>query len=65
MPEETQACLCGGETFDRVIVERPGQPYVTAFLTCRRCGVMFYTPIKPAAWGSEPVVPIAPRPRRP
>ena len=24
-----------------------------AFLTCRRCGGMFYAPIKPSVWGSE------------
>jgi hypothetical protein len=47
MPE-TQACLCGGTEFQRVVVERPGQPYTTEFLVCRRCGVMFFAPIKPA-----------------
>jgi hypothetical protein len=46
MPE-TQTCLCGGIDFDRVQVERPGQPYVTAFIACHRCGVMCHAPIRP------------------
>ena len=63
MPDETQACLCGGTEFDRVKIERPGQPYTTAFLACRRCGVMFFAPIRPGAWGADPVVPTLPKPR--
>jgi hypothetical protein len=62
MPE-TQACLCGGVEFDRVTIDRPGGAYVTQFLACRRCGVMYHAPIKPGAWGRDPIVPIAPKPR--
>jgi hypothetical protein len=36
---------------------------VTAFIACRRCGVMYFEPIKPGMWGRAPVVPHAPRPR--
>jgi hypothetical protein len=57
-------CLCGGKQFDRVTVDRPGGAYVTAFLACRRCGVMYFAPIKPGGWGAPPVVPTTPRPRR-
>ena len=38
-------CICGSETFERVTVERPdGSPYVTAFIACCHCRVMFYRP---------------------
>ncbi len=40
-----QTCLCGSVHFDRIEVERPdGSRYVTAFLGCRRCGVMYHSP---------------------
>ena len=62
MPE-TQACLCGATVFDRIVIERPGQPYTTAFIACRRCGVMYHAPIKPGVWGRDPIVPTAPKTR--
>jgi hypothetical protein len=61
--EPTQACLCGGREFERVTIDRPGGAYVTQFLACRNCGVMYYAPIKPARWSSEPIVPTSPRRR--
>jgi hypothetical protein len=43
-----QTCLCGSIDFDRMKVERPdGSSYVTAFLSCRRCGVMYHSPHRP------------------
>ena len=43
-----QECLCGSIDFDRIKVERPdGSSYVTAFLSCRRCGVMYHSPGRP------------------
>ena len=63
MTGETQACLYGGTSFDRVVIERPGQPYITAFIACRRCGVMFYAPIKAGRWGADAVVPTSPKAR--
>ncbi len=43
-----QTCLCGSIDFDRVKVERPdGGIYVTAFISCRRCGVMYHSPYRP------------------
>jgi hypothetical protein len=53
MMPETQACLCGHTEFDRVKVDRPGGPYVTAFIACQRCGVMYHAPIKPGAWAAR------------
>lgn len=60
---DTQACLCGGTEFQRVVIERPGQPYTTAFLACKRCGVMYHVPIRPGAWGAPPVAPTTPKSR--
>jgi hypothetical protein len=38
-------CQCGGENFERVTVRRPGQsPYVTDFVACTGCKVMFWLP---------------------
>jgi len=43
-----RACLCGSIDFDRVKVERSdGRTYVTAFLACCRCGVMYHSPYRP------------------
>ena len=43
-----QTCLCGSIDFDRVKVERPdGSMYMTAFLSCRPCGVMYHSPHRP------------------
>ena len=43
-----QTCLCGSIDFERVNVERPGgNMYVTAFLACCRCGVMYHSPRRP------------------
>ena len=43
-----QTCLCGSIAFDRVEVDRPdGSRYVTAFLACCRCGVMYHLPHRP------------------
>ena len=43
-----QTCLCGSIDFERVKVERPeGSVYVTAFLACCRCGVMYHSPHRP------------------
>jgi hypothetical protein len=52
MPEP-QACLCGHTEFDRVKVDRPSGPNVTAFISCRRCGVMFHAPIRPGGVGQR------------
>jgi hypothetical protein len=60
---DPQPCLCGATEFERITIDRPGGAYVTQFLACRACGVMFYAPIKPARWNSEPVVPTSPRRR--
>src|SRR5678809_468307 len=50
-----QTCLCGSVDFDRVSVERPGGTvYVTAFLACRRCGVMYHSPPRPDRPASPP-----------
>jgi hypothetical protein len=57
-------CLCGGQQFDRVTVDRPGGAYVTQFLACRSCGVMYFAPIKPGGWGAPAVVPTRPKSRR-
>ena len=46
--------------FERVTIDRLGGAYVTQFLACRNCGVMYYAPIKPARWNSEPIVPTSP-----
>ena len=43
-----QTCLCGSIDFDRVAIDRPdGNKYVTAFLACQRCGVMYHSPRRP------------------
>ena len=43
-------CLCGGIDFDRVKIDRSdGAPYVTAFVECRRCRVMYHSPVVPDA----------------
>jgi hypothetical protein len=40
------ACLCGGENFERVIVKRPSaSAYVTEFVACVSCRVMFHLPL--------------------
>lgn len=65
-------CLCGSIDFDRVKVERPStSPYVTAFIECRRCKVMYHSPAvsdppKPPPYTGplitgrvEPVAPLA------
>jgi hypothetical protein len=50
-----QTCLCGSIAFDRVKVDRPdGSQYVTAFLACCRCGVMYHRPPRPEPPASPP-----------
>ena len=40
-------CQCGAENFERVVVHRQGQPdYVTAFVACVLCKVMFHLPVE-------------------
>jgi len=40
------ACYCGGQRFERVTVKRPGCPdYVTDFMKCSDCWVMFHVPV--------------------
>lgn len=42
------ACYCGGQRFERVTVKRPGRPeYVTDFMKCSGCWVMFHVPVPP------------------
>jgi hypothetical protein len=44
-------CLCGFESFTRVIVERrPASPIVTDFVACVGCSAMYWSPraAKPA-----------------
>jgi hypothetical protein len=45
----TFSCACGSEDFERVVVHRQGQPnYVTEFVACVLCKVMFHMPaVKP------------------
>ena len=62
--DASEDCLCGGKQFERVTVDRPGGAYVTQFLSCRTCGVMYFAPIKPGGWGAPAVVPTRPRSRR-
>jgi len=39
------SCPCGSENFERVVVRRQGQPdYVTEFVACVLCKVMFHLP---------------------
>ena len=43
--ENETPCVCGSETFERVSVTRPdGSRYVTEFVACSHCRVMFYRP---------------------
>ena len=50
-----RVCLCGSSAFERVEVERPnGSKYVTAFLACRHCGVMYHAPRSSEPVGSSP-----------
>jgi hypothetical protein len=43
---ERPTCACGSETFERVVVTRPeGRPYVTEFVACTHCRVMFHRPL--------------------
>jgi len=38
-------CTCGSEAFERVAVSRPdAKPYVTEFVACAHCRVMYYRP---------------------
>jgi hypothetical protein len=41
------SCPCGSENFERVVVRRQGQPdYVTEFVACVLCKVMFHLPVE-------------------
>jgi len=41
------SCPCGSENFERVVVHRHGQPdYVTEFVACVLCKVMFHLPVE-------------------
>jgi hypothetical protein len=44
------SCACGSEDFERVVVRRRGRSdYVTEFVACVVCKVMFHAPaVKPA-----------------
>ena len=42
---EGPICTCGCEAFERVVVSRPdAQPYVTEFIACAHCRVMYHRP---------------------
>ena len=39
------ACLCGSESFERVVVQRkPSPPIVTDFVACVGCRAMYFAP---------------------
>jgi hypothetical protein len=41
------SCPSGSENFERVVVRRQGQPdYVTEFVACVLCKVMFHPPVE-------------------
>ena len=41
------SCPCGSQNSERVVVHRQGQPgYVTEFVTCVLCKVMFHLPVE-------------------
>ena len=43
--EEGRICSCGSEAFERVVVSRPdAKPYVTEFVACAHCRVMYHRP---------------------
>ena len=38
-------CTCGAQNFERIVVERRGlAPYLTSFVACAECRVMYYVP---------------------
>ena len=42
---EDPACACGSQTFERVVISRKdAEPYVTEFLACAHCRVMYHRP---------------------
>ena len=39
-------CLCGGDRFERVVVQRrPHRAIVTDFVACLACSAMFFRPL--------------------
>lgn len=43
MDEAGRVCVCGGQTFERVVVQRkPHPPIVTDFLACIACQAMYF-----------------------
>ena len=42
---EKPLCGCGSDIFERVVVSRPDAgPYVTEFVACAHCKVMYFRP---------------------
>ena len=51
---ESPTCACGGQSFQRVVVGRgEAEPYVTEFVACEHCRVMYHRPLRPRRSDSE------------
>jgi hypothetical protein len=45
MQSELPTCTCGSPEFERVVIARVGsEPYVTEFVACAHCRVMYHRP---------------------